>query len=105
MTEFSIWIFLGVAVSIAITSVARSMHVIECAGKNATMSGFWSMIIMVTQSLAFFSLTKDPVYIIAVGIGAWIGAQGAVTYRYSLTRKRKLGNKMVTYKMREDDPK
>ena len=79
------------------------MHVIECAGKRAAWSGFWSMVIMVTQSLAFFSLTKDPIYIVAVGIGAWIGSQVAVMYRYSNVRKRKLGNKRIQYKMREDD--
>lgn len=52
------------------------------------------MVIMVTQSLAIISTTKSALYIVAIGLGAWIGAQGAVMYRYSNhRRKRRRGSK------------
>ncbi len=81
MTDFSIWVFLGVALAVAICDVCWTLYFIEAGNKNALMAAFWSAMIMANGSFVTVTYVANWRYTIAAVIGAAIGTFGAVKFK------------------------
>jgi hypothetical protein len=79
MTNFDIWLALGVVVSTAATDAVYVMFNAAVSSKRRVPAATWSSVWYLLSAFAVISYTKNWRYVCFAAAGSWIGAYLSMT--------------------------
>ncbi len=81
--------FLGVIVSVAMADICWVYYFVKVEERKSFAAGVWSTLIIALGAFSIENYVNDSTFIIAAGIGAFLGTYASIEYKKRKEEKNK----------------